>query len=189
MKFRKSYKIFVIHSVLTFLFYTNVYAQEIYWKNVSIGANISFLYLTNDFGDNWENSPAFGGSINYKIDENLSVIGEGFISKINSKEKKFPDVIFLGLLGGIKYLTYLTDKFSFNLSGGIQSNTFKFENEEENRLEDNTNESEFGLFVGTGLGTSIFREFPIEINIRYQSIFSSPVAIKMYSAGLTVFIF
>lgn len=180
--------IYFFFIILAFFTSNIFFAQEIKWENLSLGPNLSYLIFTEDLGNNWQNSPAIGGSATYKIHANLYAIGEGYISKINSCEKSFPDIIYLGILGGIKHSTNITENISVIFSSGIQSNTFEFEDEAENKLEDNTSESEFGIFIGTGISSNLLYKIPIDINFRYQSIFSKPVTIKIISISISVFV-
>lgn len=188
MKMNLYYKIIFLQIILIFIYNDRLFSQEIVWENISLGPSVSYLMFTEDLGSNWENSPAIGGVINYKIHSNVSVIAEGLISKFNAKKENLPEIVYLGLIGGIKYSSDLVKNFSILFSGGIQSNSFEFEEQGEHQLEDNSSESEFGVFIGTGIGSTFINEIPLEINLRYQSIFTKPTAIKIISISLSVFI-
>lgn len=188
MRIKFSYKIILLQTFLSLFFNYKIFSQEIEWHKLSFGPNVSYLIFTEDLGNNWENAPAIGGSINYKIPNNFSVLGEVLISKFSPKNDVLPEIFYLGLIGGIKYSTDFTKNVSILFSGGIQSNSFEFEEEGESKLEDNSSESEFGLFIGTGIESNLINEIPFEVNFRFQSILSKPNTIKIFSISLSVFI-
>ena len=164
-------------------------AQELEWRRFSSAIGVAYIIPQNDFGKYWENAFGLSGSLEYQISNEFSLTGDLIFSQHSPKDSTLPIIYLISLPVGIKYMHHLNKTMSINLKLGLQSNTFEFTGNVSESIEENSNESEFGLYGSFGVQLNFIQRFPIEFYMNAQSIFSSPESITIYQMGMKIFIF
>lgn len=164
-------------------------AQELEWDRFSVAFGIVYIYPQNDFGEYWENSFGLSGTLEYQLSKKLQLTGDLIFSQFSTKESTLPTIYLVSLPIGIKFTQRLSSNLSINLKLGLQSNTFEFTGNISESVEENTNESEFGVYGSFGFQLAFIQRFPFEIYTNAQSIFSSPESIIIYHIGMKIFVF
>ncbi len=164
-------------------------AQELEWERFSVAFGIVYINPQNDFGEYWENSFGLSGTLEYQLSKKFSLTGDLIFSQFSPKETTLPTIYLVSIPIGIKFMQFLSNNLSINVKLGLQSNTFEFAGNISESIEENTNESEFGVYGSLGVQLSFIQRFPFEIYTNAQSIFSSPESITIYHMGMKIFIF
>ncbi|HPI37660.1 MAG TPA: hypothetical protein PK397_06920 [Ignavibacteriaceae bacterium] len=178
---------------VVFLFSTFSLAQEINWKNLSVGGTIQYVIPEGDFGEYWEPAFAFGICGKLKLNPFFSLVGEATYSYFPIKKSadtiQAPNISFLNLSSGIQFSIRLSSTIQSNFGFGIDNNTFTFVGESAEDLGDNNTESEFGTYIQTGVLLE-FKNLPsFELNVKLERIFTSPERITVIKFGFSTYFF
>ncbi len=181
-------KIFFKILIVTIIFCSDLFSQNIDWQKVNVGINSNYLINTSDFNEHWGNSFSLGGTGRYKITDRFFAEGELNFSIFDPKNKsEFPKIYMFEIPLGFKYEIFQSKYFGINIWSGILNATMHFSGARvEERFQNNKEESEFGYFIS--MGTRFFGINQLEVYSKYESLFSAPENLKIYSIGLKYFI-
>lgn len=181
------------HTLFVFLFLsvvltTNLVSQEIEWRRVNFGLNISYFLPEKDVNEFWGSAIEVGGELQYALSEQV-FLGSGihFSYFQSQKGESIPNFYHISIPLEIKVLFFIESKIKLFTAGGIQNNTYIFTGEAAERLDDNNTESEFGVFVTLGVRFHLWDIEGIEIYTKYQTVFTSPNSTEFINFGTRFF--
>jgi hypothetical protein len=170
-------------------------AKDFDFEKVSLGMAFQYSIPKGDLGAFWGNSLGIGPTIQYQLSNNFSFEGSLFFSHLkpldNDNKLNLPNIIMLNMPAGIKYYINPTSSqtqfFIINFHIGIENNTFIYTGEGSELVRENPVESEFGVFISTGIDLFLTERFSTELFAIVQNIFSLPENTRIYSFGIKLF--
>ena len=167
---------------------TNLFSQEIEWRKINFGLNVSYFLPEKDVNEFWGSAIEVGGELQYGLSEQL-FLGSGihFSYFKSKKEESIPNFYHISIPLEIKALFFIESKIKLFTAGGIQNNTYIFVGDAAERLDDNNIESEFGVFITVGVRFTLWDIEGVEIYTKYQTVFTSPNSTEFINIGTRFF--
>jgi hypothetical protein len=163
-------------------------AQRFQWDNVHAGFAAHWMVPQGDLGTYWMKTLAAGPTLSYTIDDRyaaVGIIGLMYFKKTPGiREPAVPDIFLITATGELQRTLFTTDEVRGGVRVGLGNYRFMFRINEFNNTE-----SEFGAVGSFAIEIPHRPGHTAALLVQYHIIFASPVWIRVWAIGGSLYFF